>query len=111
MKTAIEFSKRWIADQAMTLIHSRGQNVHLDGAPGYVREVAWGGFTILYTTPFTGAETLPGWRAYRIDIWHGRKKVFCCAYDSLDELTAKGRSRQAWVQALKDVVAADDSLF
>jgi hypothetical protein len=88
-----------IAARAIELIEKHGTRLETDNLPGFAELLETENFTIIYTTPFSGAEVFPGEKMYMIDIWHEGKKVFGEHFLSLEEMIGKGKSKRAsWVE-------------
>jgi len=87
--------------KAIELIELYGENLVVENMPGYAQTMERGDFLIVYTTPFSGVESLPGDRSYMIDIWYKNKKVFSEYFKSLEDLYNCNRSKRAeWTKHL-----------
>ncbi|UJX26441.1 hypothetical protein L3Q70_04610 [Pseudoalteromonas sp. CF6-2] len=87
--------------KAIELIELYGENLVVDNMPGFAQTMERGDFLIVYTTPFSGAESLPGQRSYMIDIWYKDKKVFSEYFESLEDLYNCHRSKRSeWTKHL-----------
>ena len=94
----VEYSERWIADRALTLINKYGQPFNRHLSPGFAQRAEREHFTLMYTTPFSGFVVIPGKNMYMVDIWmKNRNKVFSCAYETLDELSHKRPRKSDWL--------------
>lgn len=59
--------------------------------------------TIVYSTPFSRAEVLPGHPTYMVSIWFGGKKVFSADYLTINDLGGKRKQLKPWIEALLKV--------
>ena len=88
-----------IAVRAIELIEKYGTRLEADNLSGYAESLETEKFMIVYTTPFSGAEILPGEKVYMVDIWHEGKKVLGEYFQNLEEMKGKGKSQKAsWVE-------------
>lgn len=91
-------SQKEIIEKSIRLVDKRGALLKPENVSGHVQKAELESFIILYTTPFSGAELLPGQLFYGIDIWHHNKKVFSVYFDDLSDEKLLGSKRQAWVK-------------
>ena len=83
------------------LAQNKGARMDVANLNGFVERFENDEFEIIYVTPFSGAEIYPGQKAYMIDIWQHRKKVFSIYYSRFDDLVGtKKRPRGEWVNKL-----------
>ncbi|MCG9732339.1 hypothetical protein L1D44_21395 [Shewanella sp. Isolate13] len=88
-----------IAVRAIELIEKYGKRLEVDNLPGFAESLETESFTIIYTTPFSGAEVYPGEKMYMIDIWHEGQKVLGECFQNIEEIRGKDKSkRTAWVE-------------
>lgn len=87
--------------KAIELIELYGEMLSVENMPGHAQSMQRGAFIIVYTTPFSGVEVLPGKRSYMIDIWYKEKKVFSECFKSLDDLRNCNRVKKSeWAKRL-----------
>ena len=87
--------------KAIELIELYGEELSSENMPGFVQTMQRNDFMIVYTTPFSGVEVLPGKRRYMIDIWYKNKKVFSEYFKSLDDLYKCNRAKRSeWAKQL-----------
>jgi hypothetical protein len=68
---------------------------------GFAQAFAKDELNIVYTTPFSGAEILPGQKAYIVDIWYQHKKVYNIDIQNIDELSGcRRRPKGVWLDKL-----------
>ncbi|WP_338518455.1 hypothetical protein [Alteromonas gracilis] len=85
--------------KVIELVEKNGQPLKVDNLPGLAHQASIGDFSMIYTTPFSGAEVYPGQRAYMIDIWYRGKKVFSEHYRDINNVKVKGSKKRAeWVE-------------
>lgn len=90
-----------IVQAAISLTEERGMRIEVKNLGGFVQNFDFEDLSIIYTTPFSGAEIYPGEKAYMVDIWHQRKKLYSVYFKNVDELTdCKKRPKGEWVNKL-----------
>lgn len=89
---------RKIVETAINLISAKGSDFHPEGLPGKIQKYENDNFMVLYTTPFSGLEFLPGKKGYCIDIWCNNKKVLNCVFDEFESITGNKRVND-WIEA------------
>ena len=85
-----------IIEHAIHLVSDFGEEVKLDGAPGKLLQYDSDGFSVLYTTPFSGRESFPGKKEYCVDIWLNNKKVLNHGFTSLEAISETRTKRSQW---------------
>lgn len=86
-----------IVHHAIKLVESRGSDLKVKNLPGKVQKYEEGDFSIIYMTPFSGAEILPGEVMYGVDIWKNHKKVFSIFFKTFEDECLQKYKRAAWV--------------
>ena len=93
-----------IVEKAIDLAQKKGSRLESDNFSGFAQLFESKQINVIYTTPFSGAEVLPGERSYIVDIWYQRKKVYSLYYSHFDEvLKSKKRPKGEWVNALLSI--------
>lgn len=91
-------SRRKVVEKAVQLCTSQGEKYTVENLPGFVQRFEKGSFSILYTTPFSGAEFYPGHQCYGIDIWYNQKKVLSETFMEFEDFGPKQHIRAEWAK-------------
>ncbi|TPH18089.1 hypothetical protein [Litorilituus lipolyticus] len=87
--------------KSIELIERYGELISVENLPGQAQSLERDDFLIVYTTPFSGAEVLPGELSYIVDVWFKNKKVFSEYFKSHEELHGGERKKRAeWCKLL-----------
>ena len=93
-----------IVEKAIDLAQKKGSPLKSPHFSGFAQQFEGKQISVIYTTPFSGAEVLPGELSYIVDIWYKRKKVYSFYYKHFDEvLKSKKRPKGEWVNALLSI--------
>lgn len=85
-----------IVEHAILLANTKGKKMTGLNVPGHVTEYTNGSYSLIYTTPFSGFEVLPGQTSYIVDIWFDNKKIFTHYFSSFDSIPINKTKRQPW---------------
>lgn len=86
-----------VIEHAIFLANTKGEDIKVNNLPGKATYYECGKFSLIYTTPFSGAEIYPGQLSYIMDIWVDHKKVFTHCYSDLESISSKKTKRASWV--------------
>jgi hypothetical protein len=90
-----------IVQTAIELTAKKGHPWKDKNLSGFAQAFDKDELSIVYTTPFSGAEILPGQRAYIVDIWYKHKKVYNIDFQNIDELSGcRRRPKGVWLDKL-----------
>ncbi|MEP1446351.1 MAG: hypothetical protein ABJK37_09605 [Paraglaciecola sp.] len=93
-----------IVQKVIELTTKKGSPLKSKNLSGFAQAFDKDDLSIVYTTPFSGAEILPGQKAYIIDIWYQHKKVYNTDFQSLDELSGcRRRPKGVWLDKFMEL--------
>jgi hypothetical protein len=71
---------------------------------GFAQAFAKDELNIVYTTPFSGAEILPGQKAYMVDFWYQQMKVYNIDFQNINESCGcRIRPKALWLDKLMEL--------
>jgi hypothetical protein len=90
-----------IVSASIRLTQEKGHPLVFENLSGFAQEFDCGDLSIVYTTPFSGAEIFPGQKAYIVDIWYKKKKVYSIYFKKFDDLSdSKMKPKGEWIEHL-----------
>jgi hypothetical protein len=93
-----------IVQKVIELITKKGYPLKDKNLNGFAQAFDKNELSIVYTTPFSGAEILTGHRAYTVDIWYKHKKVYNIGFQDIDELSGcRRRPKGVWLAKLMEL--------
>ncbi|WP_158768821.1 hypothetical protein [Paraglaciecola sp. L1A13] len=93
-----------IVQKVIELTTKKGYPLKDKNLNGFAQAFAKDELNIVYTARFSGAEILPGHRAYIVDIWYKHKKVYNIDFQDIDELSGCGRRpKGVWLDKLMEL--------
>jgi hypothetical protein len=93
-----------IVQTAIELIAKKGYPWKDKNLSGFAQAFDKDELSIVYTTPFSGAEILPGQRAYIVDIWYKHKKVYNIDFQNINESSGcRIRPKGLWLNKLMEL--------
>lgn len=93
-----------IVQKVIELTTKKGYRLKDKNLNGFAQAFDKDELSIVYTTPFSGAEILPGQKAYLVDIWYQHKKVYSLDFQNIEALSGcHRRPKGLWLDKIMEL--------